>query len=1045
LSSSKDNDVKKALLALFNSDPLPGEQRIEKTSSNHTLMVKEKTRDNSNTESSACATYAEKATSVPVEQSCPAGLDKDKSLPQKYQKMMQAGVPLMAVRHKMVADGVPEKEIDSLLELKRDADIAVAAPASSAQSPIDAPESDGMPLKYKKMVQAGVPLMAVRHKMVADGVPEKEIDLVLETKNNDTDEAVAAPASSAHSPTDTPKSDGMPLKYKKMVQAGVPPMAVRHKMLADGIPETEIEFFLRPESDQSGEYDVYVVEKSSSGASDAGNARSQKYKKMLQAGVPLMAVRHKMVADGIPDTEIDRVLHSDKTPSEGVPGFADSADHEQDLRKYRAMLKAGVPPQAVEQKMTKDGIERQLIRNVVGGDSPSCLVRSPAVAASTLITVHWTPLGLSKEDFTNSVWGSGSSSMVPSKEMVRLEELFTKKPAVKSGKFAKSKSEGSLSQSAQVKKKECVLDNARMQNLAIGLRSFRSVDPVSIGQSLNTFNSNEFSLEQLPRLSEMIPTEAEISAVQSHVQRLESVTHKRDDGVRSDEEASVRGTHGLESPEAFCLGFLGVQRPRKKLNVLTFMKTFSTVAFELLEKLNLLSRSIDQIEKSTRLAKLLAKILTVGNVMNKGTSKGGARGITVDSLLKLTQTKSTCKTMSFLDFVVDSLLNAGDDTSPSILTFFDDLPDLVAASKIPLSELSAQVAQLQADLREAESELKLLRKDDAERATMHLGHRGPGSDAVEAGVLRASGQPAEESDPPARSNPQADLLSAIKAKSSQKVEARIEPDKPISSYVNSTSSNPQANLLDAIKKKASKSRICSGDDPTGTNMVDINSSNPVAELHAAIRRKVSDGNNRVGEFSSSTVRKSKPRTNLLAAIEARGAEASSDDGAIPLEVKPLESKADVSSQTRANDSAAAEVNTPNKEAAANGCRVSPLEASVSPPMDVRTSLLAAIKSKKPKIGGCLNDGNVSASAVSSQCPPPVLGKSADALERCVKVASARVDEVKVAEAELRARSKDLAALFGEREQDATHIITCLATFAGMVKESKMKLNKGSLK
>jgi len=118
---------------------------------------------------------------------------------------------------------------------------------------------------------------------------------------------------------------------------------------------------------------------------------------------------------------------------------------------------------------------------------------------------------------------------------------------------------------------------------------------------------------------------------------------------------------------------------------------------------------------------------------------------------------------------------------------------------------------------------------------------------------------------------------------------------------------------------------------------------------------------------------------------------------------------------------------------------------VSPPMDVRTSLLAAIKSKKPKIGGCLNDGNVSASAVSSQCPPPVLGKSADALERCVKVASARVDVVKVAEAELRARSKDLAAFFGEREQDATHIITCLATFAGMVKESKMKLNKGSLK
>jgi hypothetical protein len=70
-----------------------------------------------------------------------------------------------------------------------------------------------------------------------------------------------------------------------------------------------------------------------------------------------------------------------------------------------------------------------------------------------------------------------------------------------------------------------------------------------------------------------------------------------------------------------------------------------------------------------------------------------------------------------------------------------------------------------------------------------------------------------------------------------------------------------------------------------------------------------------------------------------------------------------------------------------------------------------------------------------------LGKTADALERCVKVASVRVQEVEAATSELRRRSNGLAAFFGEREQDATHIISCLSAFAAMTRECEMKLKK----
>jgi hypothetical protein len=796
--------------------------------------------------------------------------------------------------------------------------------------------------------------------------------------------------SSTNAPT---KDDSPTQKYRKMLQAGVPPMAVRHKMVADGLLESEIGLTFEPEDGNGEGSSDAAVAQSSTSESAKDDGPTQKYRKMLQAGVPPMAVRHKMVADGLPETEIESIFEPENKP--GKSSIDESAENGELVHKYRAMLKAGVPPQAVEHKMVQDGVDKNLIGGVVGGDRVDSLARHAALSASKLMTLHWTPLGLSKKDLGKSVWGSGEAWTVPSLEMARLEELFTKKTAIKSGKFAKSVSDGNLCQ-IQIKKKVSVLDNARVQNLAIGLRNFRSIDPASIGPSLNSLSSNAFTLEELPRLSEMIPTEAEIKAVQAHARRLEiqSCEFQADEGVRSDGEASVRNEYRLESPEAFCLGFLEVQRPRTKLNVLTFMKTFSVAAIELLEKLNLLRRSIDQIEKSTKLAQLLCKILTVGNVMNEGTAKGGARGITVDSLLKLTQTKSTCKSMNFLDFVVDSLLKADDEETRSILTFAEDLPDLGGASKMPLGELCAQVAQLQADLLEAECELTLLRKDDAERATMHLGHRGPGSDAVEAGALRANGQTVLEIVSPANFDPRANLMTALKARAGPAPHdvAGLKP------------SDPRANLLAAIKAKAPKAEACNGGNRAPCEAADSKSSDPRANLLAAIKAKAPKTEACEGGGPAPRVaadlKPSDPRASLLAAIKAKAPKAE----------------------------------------ACNGGNPAPREAADLKPSDSRANLLAAIKAKAPKANECIG-GNLSPQAAASRRPSAALGKTADALERCVKVASVRVQEVEAATSELRRRSNGLAAFFGEREQDATHIISCLSAFAAMTRECEMKLKK----
>jgi hypothetical protein len=135
-------------------------------------------------------------------------------------------------------------------------------------------------------------------------------------------------------------------------------------------------------------------------------------------------------------------------------------------------------------------------------------------------------------------------------------------------------------------------------------------------------------------------------------------------------------------------------------------------------------------------------VLAVGNVMNEGTVKGGAQGITVDSLLKLTQTKSVCKRMTVLDYIVESLLakwprdqdgavdldasanasalNASvlhaaagghDDLCP--LDFFLDLPDLDDATRLPMGEISGTVAALGQALEGAKRELKKVEEEAA--------------------------------------------------------------------------------------------------------------------------------------------------------------------------------------------------------------------------------------------------------------------------------------------------------------------------------------------
>lgn len=95
--------------------------------------------------------------------------------------------------------------------------------------------------------------------------------------------------------------------------------------------------------------------------------------------------------------------------------------------------------------------------------------------------------------------------------------------------------------------------------------------------------------------------------------------------------------------------------------------------------------------------------------MNEGTKKGDAKGITIDSLMKLIHIKSNCKSLTLLDFIAESLNHDGNDA----LHFCEELPDLVQAARLSLNELQSQIEILKTGVIAAEEELSELEAEMA--------------------------------------------------------------------------------------------------------------------------------------------------------------------------------------------------------------------------------------------------------------------------------------------------------------------------------------------
>jgi hypothetical protein len=193
------------------------------------------------------------ATTSAVEFSLP---NEEEFIAARFRKMILMGLPEAAVRQKMEMESIDPKKI---LHVLYQGDSASSSSieactrlhteplhTSSSQLPRLTDEEREVMMKYRKMVEAGLPEAAVSQKLLNDGADPKLIAYLAgeekpacATPTKATDACVHVPNAAVSTfpflPRLAPEERELVHKYKKMLSMGLPEDAVIHKLMQDGV------------------------------------------------------------------------------------------------------------------------------------------------------------------------------------------------------------------------------------------------------------------------------------------------------------------------------------------------------------------------------------------------------------------------------------------------------------------------------------------------------------------------------------------------------------------------------------------------------------------------------------------------------------------------------------------------------------------------------------------------------------------------------------------------------------------------------------------
>jgi|UPI00048BFC97 cytoplasmic FMR1 interacting protein len=265
-------------------------------------------------------------------------------------------------------------------------------PALSVETARPAPTPPAPPKyeKFRKMLRMGVPEEAVRAKLLREGLdpnglfaspeaPKPVAKAKMPTVLQETERSKPTPkvettklARQVEATTPALKADAGPKyeKFQKMLRMGVPEGAVRVKLLREGLDPNVL--FASPEAptpvakakkptvlrEIKKSKPARKVEPTEPAPKMDTGPKYEKFQKMLRMGVPEVAVRAKLLQEGLDPNVL--------LPSEdGGKGEARKPIAKTDVapqyKKFQKMLRMGVPEGAVRAKLLQEGLNPNVL------------------------------------------------------------------------------------------------------------------------------------------------------------------------------------------------------------------------------------------------------------------------------------------------------------------------------------------------------------------------------------------------------------------------------------------------------------------------------------------------------------------------------------------------------------------------------------------------------------------------------------------------------------------------------------------------------------
>ncbi|KYQ93845.1 actin binding protein [Tieghemostelium lacteum] len=232
-----------------------------------------------------------------------------------------------------------------------------------------------------------------------------------------------------------------------------------------------------------------------------------------------------------------------------------------------------------------------------------------------------------------------------------------------------------------------LIDPKRAQNIGILLSRFKNFTTDQIYDAILNLDEKILDLETINQLVKYIPSKEEIDTINQFKELQLS---------KPDEERLKMG-----KPETFIDKISSIPRLSQRIQALHFKLNFPEKLYHAKPDIRKFNEAMGELQNNN-LFSVLEIILSLGNFINYGTNRGNASGFTIDSINKLADTKSNVREKYNLVHYIIELLES---TQPELLTFADEIPNVIEAATLSFSQSHNEIRLLRAGIIKLEKEI----------------------------------------------------------------------------------------------------------------------------------------------------------------------------------------------------------------------------------------------------------------------------------------------------------------------------------------------------